>query len=105
MTQINDFASRFEKLRAGMSYQALSDAIKRKHGKLISPQAMHKWTHGGRIDLDNLKLVADFFGVNDTWLLFGTGPETRGASLEDAVRDLGPTDGQSVLDFFRYKIG
>lgn len=100
----DSFATRFEILRDGMSYQALSDALYRKHGKRISPQAMHKWTKGGGIDPASLRLVAEFFGVNEAWLMFGVGNEARGASLENGITDLGHADGQAVLDFFRYKI-
>ena len=98
------FADRFEKLRDGMSFQALSDAIHRKSGTRISPQGMHKWAKGGGIDPTSLRLVASFFGVNEAWLMFGEGDQARGASLEDAINDLGPESGQAVLDFFRYKI-
>ena len=93
------FSDRFEQLRAGMSYQALSDAISRKSGIRISAQAMHKWSKGGGIEQDKLKLVAEFFGVNEAWLMYGSGP-----LLQQAVGALSENDQQQVLDFIEYKI-
>ena len=97
------FAVRFDRLRGGMSYQALSEAIERKTGVRITPQAMHKWSQGGDIAKENLKIVAEFFGVTEAHLLYGVGPET-GTSLEDAVNALPAQARQEVLDFIRYKI-
>jgi len=41
------FADRFERLRGGMSYGALSEGILRKTGVQISPQALHNGRRAG----------------------------------------------------------
>lgn len=97
------FPDRFERLRGGMSYQALSDGIYRKTGMRISPQAMHKWSRGGGIDQDTAKLVAEFFGVHEAWLLFGTGPESI-LSLEHVLDALPDPAHERTVDFIKYQI-
>lgn len=97
------FADRFEQLRGGMSYQALSDGIHRKTGVRISPQALNKWTHGGNIDPDNVKAVCEFFGVNEAWLVFGTGPESK-LSLDEVVNALPDPEAAKTFDFIKYQI-
>lgn len=97
------FADRFERLRGGMSYQALSDGIARKTGVRISPQALHKWSHGGNIDQDNVKLVAEFFGVNEAWLIYGTGAESK-LSLDEVVNALPPAEAEKTVDFIKYQL-
>jgi hypothetical protein len=98
------FGKRFEELRAGMSYQALSDAIQRKTGIRISAQAMHKWSKGGGIDPKQVQLLAKFWGVSAAWLAYGVGSPTAAPTLDDAVKAL-PEDAQlQVLDYIRYKI-
>lgn len=101
--KVQTFAERFEQLRGGMAYQALSDAVHRKTGIRISAQGMHKWAKGGGIDPESLKPIADFFGVSESWLMYGTGPEA-GPSLQEAVGALSESDQQQVLDFIEYKI-
>jgi len=98
------FADRFERLRGGMAYQALSDAIYRKTGIRISPQGMHKWSKGGAITPENLRVLSEFFGVREGWLLFGEGPEQAESSLNELVGALPDDSAQQVLDFIRYKI-
>ena len=99
-----DFGERFELLRAGRSYQELSDAIFERHQIRITPQAMHKWVkHGGGITPDNARIVADFFKVAPGWLLFGEG-ERPEAHVEDAIRDLPDDRCQQTLDFIEYQI-
>lgn len=97
------FADRFERLRGGMSYQALSDGIYRKTGARISAQALNKWTHGGNIDQDNVKPVCEFFAVNEAWLIYGTGPESK-LSLEEIVNTLPPESAVRAFDFVKYQI-
>jgi hypothetical protein len=96
-------AERFEKLRAGMSYQALSDAIFRKTGVRISPQAMHKWSKGGNIDPDNVKPVCEFFGVTEAWLVYGAGREST-LTIDGLVSSLPDEPYQRTLDFIRYQL-
>lgn len=86
-----------------MSYQALSDAIQRKTGVRISPQALHKWTHGGKIDPDNVKPVAEFFGVQEAWLVYGTGPEST-VSLDEVVKALPDAEAEKTVDFIKYQL-
>ena len=94
------FATRFEKLRGGMSYQALSDAIYRKTRQRVSAQAMHKWTRGGGIGPDKLKLLAEFFDVSEVWLMYG---DPKVSSLDEAVGALPDASRQEVFDFIEYK--
>ena len=98
------FADRFEKLRGDTSYQALSDALYIRANVRISPQAMHKWSKGGAITPENLRIVAEFFGVREAWLLMGESSEQDDASLKKLVDALPGDNGQQVLDFIRYKI-
>lgn len=95
---VGTFAARFEQLRGGMSYQTLSDAVHRKSGIRISPQAMHLWSKGGEISEENLAVLAEFFGVSKAWLRYGEG------DLEDALVQLPEESRQQVFDFIRYKI-
>lgn len=96
-------AERFEHLRGGMSYEALSDAIYRKTGVRISAQAMHKWSKGGNIDPKNVPAVCEFFGVNDAWFVYGSGPESK-LSLEEVVNALPDPAREKTMDFIRYQI-
>lgn len=98
--KVETFGERFDKLRGGMSYQALSDAIYRKTQLRVSPQAMHKWSKGGGIEQDKLKLLAEFFGVTEAWLMYGESPPP---TLDEAVGALPDESRQEVLDFIRYK--
>lgn len=97
------FGSRFEALRGARSYQDLSDAIDKRYGLRISPQAMHKWVKGGGITPDNAKIVAEFFGVTPGWLLFGEGADTR-PSVEDAMQELPGDQQQQTIDFLEYQL-
>ena len=99
-----DFVQRFERLRGGMSFEALSQAIERKTGQRISAQSMHKWTKGGNIKPENLKAVCQFFGVTELYMLHGMGPMSE-RTLEDAIRALPAETGQQTLDFVEYQIG
>ena len=102
--KVETFADRFERLRAGMSYQALSEAIHRKTSVQITAQAMHQWVAKGWLPSEtNMRAIAEFFGVREAWLRYGEGQETERASLEDAIAEL--PDGQQVIDFIEYKIG
>lgn len=85
-----------------MSFQSLSDAIRKKTGVSISAQAMHLWANGGGITEPNLKAVADYFGVSAMWLGFGVEPARE--SLEDVLRSMPPDDRQQALDFISYKL-
>lgn len=96
------FAQRFEALRGGMSYQALSEAIERKTGKRISAQGMHKWSAGGKIAPKNAEVIAHFFGVSAIWLLYGIGPKSSG-TIDEAIQELPDEAQQQVLDFIEYK--
>lgn len=99
------FSERFERLRGGMSYQALSESILRKTGVQISAQAMHQWVTKGWLPSEaNMRAVAEFFGVREAWLRYGEGQESEAASIEDAIEALPSDDGQQVIDFIRYKI-
>lgn len=98
----NTFADRFEQLRAGMAYQALSEAIFRKTGRKISAQALHKWGKGGGVEIENVKAAAEFFGVDEAWLMYGTG-DRDAASLQRIVDALPADERQQVLDFVEYK--
>jgi hypothetical protein len=98
--KVETFGERFEKLRGGMSFQALSDAIYRKTGIRISAQGIHKWSKGGGIEQDKLKLLAEFFGVTEAWLTYGEAPAP---TLDEAVGKLPDESRQEVLDFIRYK--
>lgn len=98
--KVETFAERFDKLRGGMSYQALSDAIYRKTDLRVSAQGMHKWSKGGGIEQDKLKLLAEFFGVSEAWLMYGESPAP---TLDEAVGALPDVSRQEVLDFIRYK--
>lgn len=103
MVDKNDsIATRFEQLRGEMSYQDVSDAIFAKTGVRITPQAMHKWTHGGNIAPDNVALVCQYFNVNQSWLLFGG--SRIAFSLEDVVNALPAGSRNEVLNFIRYKV-
>lgn len=97
------FAARFERLRGGMSYEALSEAIKRKTGVQISAQAMHKWSRGGNIDQKNIKPVCEFFGVEESWLMYGTGQESK-LSLDELVNALPEAEREKTVDFIRYQV-
>jgi Tfp pilus assembly protein PilV len=97
------FADRFERLRGGMSYEALSEAIHRKTGVQISAQALHKWSKGGKADAANLKAVADFFGVNEAWLSYGTGRDSQ-LSLDEVINALPPTEAEKTVDFIKYQL-
>jgi len=97
------FAERFEQLRAGMAYQALAEAIFRKTGKKISAQALNKWSKGGGVGLENVTAAAEFFGVDEAWLMYGTG-DPAAPSLQQVVDALPADDSQQVLDFVEYKI-
>lgn len=99
----DSFAARFEALRGARSYQELSDAIADAHDIRISPQAMHKWVHGGGITPENAKVVALFFGVTPGWLLFGEGAESV-PSVEDAVLELPGDQPQQTIDFLEYQL-
>lgn len=99
---VETFAERFEQLRAGMAYQALSEAIFRKTGRKISAQALHKWAKGGGVDPENVKATAEFFGVDEAWLMYGTG-DRDAISLQQVVDALPADDRQQVLDFVEYK--
>lgn len=101
--QAETFAVRFERLRGGMSLQALSEAIERKAGVQISAQAMHKWTQGGNISPENAKVIAEFFGVTEPYLIYGAGPMSA-TSLEQAIRSLPAESGQQTLDFVKYQL-
>jgi transcriptional regulator with XRE-family HTH domain len=98
------FAERFEKLRNGMSYQALSEAVEAKTGVRISGQAMHKWvSQDGGITLENARAIAMYFDVKPGWLLFGEGEEpTHKPGLEEAISELPDDTPQRVLDFIQY---
>lgn len=98
--KVETFGERFDRLRGGMSYQALSDAIYRKTGLRVSAQGMHKWSKGGGIEQDKLKLLAEFFGVTEAWLMYGESPAP---TLDEAVGALPDESRQEVLDFIRYK--
>lgn len=97
------FAQRFKQLRGRASYQGLSDAIFEKTGIRITPQAMHKWNEGGQINRTNARILADFFGTNEAWLLYGVGPE-RSVIIEDLIRELDPASARQVLDYIRYHL-
>lgn len=97
------FAERFEQIRGGMSFQALSDGIERKTGAKITPQALHKWSQGGAADPKNVKAVADFFGVSEAWLTFGAGPQSS-ISLEEIIGALPQQEREHTVDFIRYQI-
>jgi transcriptional regulator with XRE-family HTH domain len=98
------FAERFEKLRNGMSYQALSEAVEAKTGVRISGQAMHKWvSQDGGITLENAQAIAAYFNVKPGWLLFGEGEEAaQQPGLEQAIGELPDDTPQRVLDFIQY---
>lgn len=100
---VEPFGDRFERLRGGMSYQALSEGIKRKTGVSITAQALNKWSHGGNVDPENLRAAAQFFGVNEAWLMYGTGPESN-LSLNDVVNALPAQEAAKTLDFIKYQI-
>lgn len=97
------FASRFQQLKGRASFQALSDAVYRATGIRITAQAMHKWTEGGNINRANARVLADFFGVTEAWLLYGVGREHE-VLLEDALRDLERGAARQVLDYIRYHL-
>jgi len=98
------FAKRFEELRAGMSFQALSDAVYRKTGIRVSPQGMHKWAKGGGADPDKIELMAKYWGVSAAWLAYGVGDPNKTPTLSDAVDALPDDSRREVLDYIQYKI-
>jgi hypothetical protein len=100
--RIETVAERFEHLRGNMSYQDLSDAIFEKIGIRITPQAMHKWAHGGNIAPENVEVVCQFFNIPQGWFLFGG--SRIAFSLEDVVNALPAESRREVLNFVRYNI-
>ena len=98
------FAARFARLRGSTSFESLSEAIYRRYGKRISAPAMHKWAQGGGITVDNLRILADHFGVSPAWLMLGEGSMHGPVSLEHVLHALPDNNGPQVLDFIRYKI-
>lgn len=103
--KIETFAERFERLRGNTSYEALATGIELKTKVRISPQALHKWVKGGGVAVENIRAVANYFGVSPGWLLFGegAGPDAT-EHLESALQDLPQESQQQVLDFITYKI-
>ena len=100
----SDFGSRFEELRGDMSYNDLSAAILERFGARITAQAMHKWVkQGGGITPENARIVADYFGVNPGWLLFGEGPAPE-PRIRHILEDLPPEHSQQSLDFIEYQL-
>ncbi len=98
-------ATRLDRLRGGMTYAALAEAIQAKTGLQITSQTLHNWCTGKTdITEDKLRIVADFFGVSKAWLRYGEGPMTERGALESAIEDLPDGDRQQVFDFVRYKI-
>lgn len=97
------FAERFDRLRGGMSYQALADGIQRKTGVQITPQALHKWSQGGAADPKNAKATAEFFGVTEAYFMFGTGAESS-LSLEEVLGALPAEERERTVDFIRYQL-
>ncbi|MDH4563774.1 helix-turn-helix transcriptional regulator [Pseudomonas sp. BN411] len=82
----NSFAFRLKEL---LEHQKLTlQAVATVLG--ISRTAVHKWTRGGEIDYDNLRMLATFLKVNWIWLRYGD------EALQDAqhveVQDLPMTD-------------
>lgn len=99
------FAERFERLRNGVSYEKLSDAIAAKTGVRISPQGMNKWvTRSGGITMENAKAVAEYFSVSPSWLLFGEGKPSTSITLEDVISQLPDDNPQQTIDFIEYKL-
>lgn len=100
----DNFGERFEKLRDGQSYQDLSDAIFDRTKVRISPQAMNKWVkQGGGITESNARIVAEHFGVNPGWLMFGEGPAPE-PRIRHILQDLPVENAQQSLDFIEYQI-
>lgn len=63
----NGFADRLKGLldQKGLTLAQVAKAVK------TSAPSVHRWTHGGEIDYDNLRTLAEFLEVNWIWLRYG----------------------------------
>lgn len=70
---IDTFAERLKLLRrkSGLSLAAVA----RQLG--VSPQAVHKWENGGKVDNNREWDLADLFKVSAVWLIRGENPDTQ----------------------------
>lgn len=76
----------------------------------VSGKAARKWLLGMNYpEMETAVRIADWAGVNLTWLLQGTGPkrgshiDTRALVLDEAVRSLPADIGADLLDTLRAK--
>jgi len=78
----NGFADRLKTLleQKGLTLAQVAKGIK------TSAPSVHRWTHGGEIEYDNLRLLADFLEVNWIWLRYG---DDALASAQEAIPDQG----------------
>lgn len=99
------FAQRFQELRAGRTYAALADDLKKSAGIEVTAQTLHNWA-SGKTDIteDNLAALAAYYRVRPSWLRYGEGPREPEPRLEDVLSGLPDEERQQVFDFVRYKI-
>lgn len=103
MTGDRNFAMRFRMLRGDMSYRKLSDEVYAKTGIRISAQALHRYAHGSLPTAANLRALAAYWQVSESWLAYGETPRNS-YTLEDAIMAL-PRDAQrATLDFLAYQL-
>jgi transcriptional regulator with XRE-family HTH domain len=76
----------------------------------VTPNAVRKWFLGiGYPEMEMAIQLANWAGVNVTWLLQGTGLkrgatiDTKAVVLGEAIESLPRDDRQQVLDFIEYK--
>lgn len=105
------FASRLRELctEMGLPEHGRQSALARQFG--VSQQAAKKWLDGdGFPVLETAVAIADWAGVNVTWLLQGEGPkylakiDMRSILLSEAIENLPQESKISVIDFIHYKI-
>lgn len=75
---LDTFADRLKYLRkkSGLSLSAVARQIG------VSPQAVHKWENGGKVDNDREWALADFFKVSGTWLIRGDNGDSDTPTLD-----------------------
>lgn len=71
--KIDTFAERLKFLRkkSGLSLAAVARQLS------VSPQAVHKWENGGKVDNDREWDLADLFNVSAAWLIRGENPDAN----------------------------
>jgi transcriptional regulator with XRE-family HTH domain len=80
------FGERLAALKGDLSYHELARRMQ-KMGLTVTAQGLHKWVFGGGISVENLRDVADFFGVSPAFLYFGETGDTSKVESDDMSPD------------------